>query len=67
MIKSNELRGKIVTKHKTLAKGAKAFGMSKAVLYNIINGSKLPNSDEISRIGRACDMTAEDIKYIFLS
>lgn len=63
----NELRGKIFTQSKSIAAFAKSSKLSKPVLYNILSGKKLPNSDEIAKIGEACGLNADDIKRIFLS
>ena len=67
VIKANELRGKIMTKYKSIGRCADDIGMSRSVLYRIINQEKLPNSDEISRIGHACEMSSEEIRSIFLA
>ena len=65
MIKIDILRGRIFSKYKSVSECAKAADLSRHVIYNILNKKKLPNSDEIKKIGKACDFTAEDIKSIF--
>lgn len=67
MINVNALRGMIHTNFRSIAACAEASGISKNSLYRILNGKKTPNIDEIRRIGKACDLSAEDIRRIFLS
>lgn len=66
MIKSDELRGKIFKKYKSLAQCATAAGLSRNVLYNIINNAKIPDSREVSKIGNACELTDAEVREIFL-
>ena len=67
MVDINRLRGSIFSKYKTIAACAEAAGISRHIIYNILNGKKLPNSDDITKIGRACGMTADEVKAIFLN
>jgi len=67
MVDTKTLRGRIFTDYKSVSEFAKAANISRHVVYNILNHAKLPDSSEISKIGKTLNMTANDMSDIFLS
>ncbi len=66
MVDIKALRGQIFREYRSIAEFAKAAKLSKHVVYNILNATKLPDSSEISKMGRALSMDADQVTSIFL-
>ena len=61
-----KLRPHIFGKFKSISDFARVCGMSKHVVYNIMNQVKNPDSEEISRMGKALGLNSRQVDDIFL-
>lgn len=63
----NRLRGKVYSKHPTVAEFAKAIGWSYNKAFRIVNNKQDPSPTEIVEIAMVLELSKDDVFDIFFN
>lgn len=58
---NNPLRGIILSRYRSIAEAARAVGMTRFRLADIVSGAVSPTVDEVIELATACDVPIADV------